>query len=118
MHSPARRSARAFIFVAALLAVVLRPSLVDAKPATEPKTDPPAPKDEKADAKQAARAALQIATLHGEAKEKEKQIAALRYVVKRYAKSKEATEAEGRLGDLGVPPDLPDSTVFDFLNPE
>ena len=69
---------------------------------------------EKADKKQAAKAALTIAALYGEAEEKEKQIAALRYIVKKYPNSKEAKEADGQLGDLGVPPSLPTDTVFDF----
>jgi hypothetical protein len=69
---------------------------------------------EKAYKQHAARAALQIATLHGEAENKEKQIAALRHVVKKYPNSKEAAEADGMLGDLGVPPSLPTDTVFDF----
>ncbi len=60
------------------------------------------------------KASLKIASLYGAAEEKEKQIATLRGIIDRYPNSKEATEAQGVLGDLGVPPQLPTDTLFDF----
>lgn len=63
---------------------------------------------------QAARAVYRIAGLYGEAEEKEKQIAALREIVKKYPTSNEADTAEQELGELGIPPALPELSPLDF----
>jgi TolA-binding protein len=62
----------------------------------------------------AARAVYRIAGLYGEAEEKEKQLAVLREIVKKYPTSDEADAAEQELGEMGIPPALPELSPLDF----
>ena len=55
-----------------------------------------------------------IAGLYGEAEDKEKQVAVLREIVKKYPTSAEADKAEQELGEMGIPPALPTAPSLDL----
>jgi len=63
---------------------------------------------------QAPKAVYRIAGLYGDADEKEKQVAALREIVKEYPASDEADKAEQELGEMGIPPALPAPSSLDL----
>jgi tetratricopeptide (TPR) repeat protein len=63
---------------------------------------------------QAAKAVYRIAGLYGDAEEKEKQIATLREIIRKYPTSNEADKAEQELGGMGIPPALPTAPSLDL----
>jgi len=63
---------------------------------------------------QAAKAKYSIAGVYEQAEQKEKQVTMLREIVRQHPGSSEAEQAERELGDLGIPPSLPEEPALHF----